>query len=124
MSMNRQMNLPAMQRVMMEFEKQNEIMDMKQEMMEDVMDDVLDEDEMDEESDDIINQVLDEIGINLAQDLVDAPAGLAQPQKQAAQPAAVAEGGGGGGRGGPAAGGGGGGDDVDDLQARLDNLRK
>jgi hypothetical protein len=32
MMMNRQVNLPAMQRVMMEFEKQSEFMDMKQEV--------------------------------------------------------------------------------------------
>ena len=36
-----------MQRVMMEFEKQSEMMDMKEEMMEDTMDDIfqMDEDE-------------------------------------------------------------------------------
>lgn len=41
MAMNRQMNIPQMQRIMMEFEKQSERMDMKQEMMSDTMDDVL-----------------------------------------------------------------------------------
>ncbi len=40
MALNRSMNLPAMQRIVMEFEKQNEAMDMKQEMVSDVMDDV------------------------------------------------------------------------------------
>ena len=46
-SMNQAMNIPAMQRVMMEFEKQSEMMDMKEEMMEDTMDDIfqMDEDE-------------------------------------------------------------------------------
>ena len=34
--MNKQMNIPEMQRVMMEFEKQSEIMDMKEELMSEV----------------------------------------------------------------------------------------
>lgn len=43
MVMNRQMNLPAMQRIMMEFEKQSERMDMKEEMMNDTLDSVFEE---------------------------------------------------------------------------------
>ena len=35
--MNRQMKLPEIQKIMMEFEKQTEIMDMKEEMMNDVI---------------------------------------------------------------------------------------
>ncbi len=66
-SMNRQMNLPAMQRIMMEFEKESEVMDMKEEMMNDVIDDTMAEEEDEEESNEIVNQVLDEIGISLDQ---------------------------------------------------------
>jgi division protein CdvB (Snf7/Vps24/ESCRT-III family) len=63
-SMNRQMNLPALQRIAMEFEKENDIMDQRQEMMDDAIDDVTGlEDE--EESEEVVNQVLDEIGIDL-----------------------------------------------------------
>jgi len=65
MSMNSSMNLPAMQKVMMEFERQSEMMDMKEEMMEDTMDGMLGEDE-EGESDEILSQVLDEIGIGLS----------------------------------------------------------
>ncbi len=36
-SMNKQMKLPQIQKIMMEFEKQSEMMDMKEEMMTDVM---------------------------------------------------------------------------------------
>ena len=36
-SMNKQMKLPEIQKIMMEFEKQSEIMDMKGEMMEDAI---------------------------------------------------------------------------------------
>merc|ERR1719500_2673195 len=39
MMMNKQMKLPEIQKIMQEFEKQSEIMDMKEEMMNDVMDD-------------------------------------------------------------------------------------
>ena len=65
-SMNRQMNLPALQRIAMEFEKENDIMDQRQEMMDDAIDDVTGlEDE--EESDEVVNKVLDEIGVDLGQ---------------------------------------------------------
>ena len=50
----------------MEFEKENDIMDQRQEMMDDAIDDVTGlEDE--EEGEEIINQVLDEIGVDLGQ---------------------------------------------------------
>ncbi len=64
-AMNRQVNLPAMQKIMMEFEKQTEMMEMKQEMMEDTMDDVLEGDNDEEESEAIVGQIFDEIGITL-----------------------------------------------------------
>ena len=65
-SMNRQMNLPALQRIAMEFEKENDIMDQRQEMMDDAIDDVTGlEDE--EEGEEVVNQVLDEIGVDLGQ---------------------------------------------------------
>jgi hypothetical protein len=64
--MNRQMNLPALQRIAMEFERENDIMDQRQEMMDDAIDDVTGlEDE--EEGEEVINQVLDEIGVDLKQ---------------------------------------------------------
>lgn len=64
--MNRQMNLPALQRIAMEFERENDIMDQRQEMMDDAIDDVTGlEDE--EEGEEVVNRVLDEIGIDLGQ---------------------------------------------------------
>jgi len=104
MMMNSRMNLPAMQRIMMEFEKQSEKMDMKEEMMNDTMDGVFEEDGEEEETDEVINQVLDEIGINLSSQLVDAPTSTQSTATKTQQPQAVGE-------------------DLD-LQARLDNLRK
>ncbi len=37
-TMNKKMNLPEIQKIMMEFEKQTEMMDMKEEMMDDAID--------------------------------------------------------------------------------------
>jgi division protein CdvB (Snf7/Vps24/ESCRT-III family) len=64
-SMNRSMNLPALQRIAMDFERENDIMDQRQEMFEEATDDIGLDDE--EESDEIVNQVLDEIGVDLGQ---------------------------------------------------------
>ncbi|KAL9580677.1 MAG: hypothetical protein Q9212_004349 [Teloschistes hypoglaucus] len=124
-SMNRQMNLPALQRIAMEFEKENDVMDQRQEMMDDAIDDVTGlEDE--EEGDEVVNKVLDEIGVDLGQSealsikransvgilqMGETPSGL---QKTAIPDGRLAE----------AIGGGGGGHEDDDLQARLDSLRR
>jgi len=75
LSMNRQINLPGLQQIMMEFERQSEFMDMKEESINDTMEEMYDDDNEEEETDDIINQVLDEIGINLNTQLVDTPGG-------------------------------------------------
>jgi division protein CdvB (Snf7/Vps24/ESCRT-III family) len=49
----------------MEFERENDMMDQRQEMMGDAVDDAFEDEE--EETDEIVNQVLDEIGIDLSQ---------------------------------------------------------
>ena len=59
MNMNKQMKLPEIQKIMQEFEKQSEIMDMKEEMMSDVIDDALGDEDDEEESDAIVSQVTD-----------------------------------------------------------------
>lgn len=124
--MNRRLNLPNMQKVLMEFEKQNEKMEMTGDMMGDAIDDAMEGEGEAEETDELVGQVLDEIGINLNSQMVSAPdMPIAAPAAPA--PVAVAEGpmGGGGGTGpGPSVGGGGGSGIDEDLQARLDNLRK
>ena len=68
-SMNRGMNLPAIQRIMTEFEKESSMMDMKEEMMSDAIDDVMDDEleDEEEEGDKILKQVLDEVGVDLSQ---------------------------------------------------------
>jgi len=111
MSMNRQMKLPEIQKIMQEFEKQSEMMDMKEEMMNDVMDDAMGDDDEEEETDAIVTQVLDELGLQLTDQLTAVPiagATVAAPGAKGKVPvAAAAEA------------------DADaDLQARLDNLRR
>ncbi|KAK7445827.1 Snf7 family protein [Colletotrichum acutatum] len=112
-TMNRSMNLPALQRIAMEFERENDIMDQRQEMMDDVMDDAMDVG-AEEEGEEVVEQVLEEIGVDLTSALGETPSGMqtaAVPEGRIAQ----AVGGGGGGGADP-------GDD--DLQARLDSLRR
>ena len=67
--MNRGLNLPQISRIMNEFEKENSMMDMKEEMMSDAVDDVMNDEAEDEEEegDKILKEVLDEIGVNLSQ---------------------------------------------------------
>ncbi|KAL6933745.1 hypothetical protein ACO0R3_001523 [Hanseniaspora guilliermondii] len=71
-AMNVGVNLPQLQKISMEFEKQNEIMDQKQEMMDDVLDDVFDEDneEEEEEVDEFLGKIMDEIDVDLKGKLV------------------------------------------------------
>lgn len=107
-SMNKQLNLPQIQKIMQEFEKQSEIMDMKEEMMNDAIDDAMGDDDDEEESDAIVSQVLDELGLQLSDKLTDLPSAagsLANKGAETNKATAVA--------------------DADaDLQARLDNLRR
>jgi charged multivesicular body protein 2A len=56
--MNRQLNLPQIQKIMQEFEKQSEIMDMKEEMMGDAIDDAMGEGDEEEETEQVVQQVI------------------------------------------------------------------
>ncbi|KAL5469528.1 hypothetical protein EMCRGX_G030793 [Ephydatia muelleri] len=111
-TMNRRMNLPNLQKIMMEFERESEIMDLKEETISDTIDDVIGDADDEEESDVIVSQVLDELGISLDHELAEITPGLDKPRITSNAPAkkAVAAG--------PAGG------DTDDLQARLDSLRR
>ena len=64
--MNNQCNLPQLQRIMKEFEKQNEFMEMKQEIMDDTIDGVMEGDDDSAEEDEAISKVLEEIGVETA----------------------------------------------------------
>lgn len=108
MVMNGQMNLPALQQIMMEFQKQNEMMDMKEEMVSDAIDDAMEDDADEADQEEIVNKVLDEIGISLNQQVgVSVGEGLGARTAVSEAPVAVAAG-----------------DGLDDdLQTRLNNLR-
>ena len=67
--MNRQMNLPSLQKILQEFETQNERMELITEVTRDAIDDALEGDEEEEETEDLVNQVLDEIGIDINQEV-------------------------------------------------------
>lgn len=127
MVMNRQMNLPQMQRILMEFERQSDIMDSKEEMMSDTMDDIMGDENEEEDTENVVNQVLEEIGVDMSQSLADAPMGAPGGRVKAAAPAKRAPAAAAAASTGPAGGGGGdigGGDDDDDLEARLGRLKK
>lgn len=102
-TMNRQMNLPALQSMMVEFERQSTMSEMKQEMVGDILDDVLSVEQEEDEAEGMVDKVFDEIGISFAGDLTATPSGGVGVA--AAEKTAIAE------------------DDAD-LQARLANLRK
>lgn len=112
LGMNRSMNLPQLSRIAQEFAKENDMMDQKQEFMDDAIDDAMgmDDEELgeDDQADEILTKVLDEIGVDLNTSLKDTPntinAETAGQEQRVAQ--AV------------------GGSDEDDLQARLDSLKK
>lgn len=71
-SMNRSMNLPSLQRIAMEFERENDIMEQRQEMMDDAIDDAMDVG-VEEEGDEVVEQVLEEIGVDLGQAVSSCP---------------------------------------------------
>lgn len=116
--MNRSMNLPQLSRIAQEFAKENDLMDQKQEFMDDAIDDAMamDEDELgeDEQIDEILGKVLDEIGVDLNTSLKETPNSINVHTEEKLNSGRVAE----------AIGGGGDHADEDDLQARLDSLKK
>ncbi|KAK4771215.1 hypothetical protein SAY87_031747 [Trapa incisa] len=84
---------PAKQaKVMKEFQKQSAQLDMTTEMMSDAIDDALDDDEAEEEIEDLTNQVLDEIGVDVASQLSSAPRGkIASKQTEDASSSGIDE---------------------------------
>jgi len=107
-TMNKQLKLPQIQKIMQEFEKQSEMMDMKEEMMNDAIDDAMGDEDDEEESERIVGQVLDELGIQMSEELTKLPSAstsIKTPGAAAKQTEPLT--------------------DADaDLQARLENLRR
>mmetsp|Transcript_29176 Transcript_29176/g.59302 ORF Transcript_29176/g.59302 Transcript_29176/m.59302 type:complete len:91 (+) Transcript_29176:8-280(+) len=70
-------------KMLQEFEKQNEVMDAKQEMLDDGLDGLFDDDEITTEADSVTAQVLEEIGLDMAGKMA-APA-VGAPRQQVAE---------------------------------------
>jgi len=108
--MNKAVNIQAITKMVCEFDKENMKNEMMQEMMGDAIDDTLNQEGNEEEEERIVSQVLDEIGVSFDSEIPTAPLGKkigettsihsAKPEALAADPA------------------------VDDLEARLNNLKR
>eukprot|EP00922_Rhytidocystis_sp_ex-Travisia-forbesii_P030521 GHVS01045092.1.p1 GENE.GHVS01045092.1~~GHVS01045092.1.p1 ORF type:complete len:247 (+),score=48.22 GHVS01045092.1:3-743(+) len=91
--MNKEMDLPAMQQIMVEFMRESERLGLTEEMMNDVVDDAVNEPTDEMEQDRVIKQVLDEIGVDLSGQLASAPTSHIGEQVAAAAKVPVAAGG-------------------------------
>ena len=114
--MNKAVDVPAINKMMQDFERENAKTEIMQEIMGDTIDDALGGEENEEEEDAVVNQVLDEIGISFGEDLPSAAPTAPVGVSEAASPGKVAM---------SASGGGG---DMDpqlsELEARLNNLKR
>eukprot|EP00899_Mesostigma_viride_P010317 jgi/Mesvir1/19287/Mv10362-RA.1 len=95
-TMNQVINPVQQQKVAMEFSKQSQQLDMAEEIMGSAMDDAFENDGEEEETNELVNEVLDDIGVTVAGQLVAAPSrtpGLAgkQAESQADEIPAVDE---------------------------------
>jgi len=105
---NTAVDAKEMAKIMNEFTRENEVMNVRQEMMDDALTDVFDSDEVEEEADQVTNQVLAELGVEMDSKMVglNAPStgmpAIAEPTKSSEE--AVMD------------------DTIPDLKARLDAL--
>ncbi len=79
-AINKQVSIPALQKMMAEFAKENERSELGQEMMGDAMDSVMEDDTA--EASDVVEQVLAELGIQQSAAVPEAPTN--QPKTTAA----------------------------------------
>mmetsp|Transcript_17133 Transcript_17133/g.47124 ORF Transcript_17133/g.47124 Transcript_17133/m.47124 type:complete len:231 (-) Transcript_17133:846-1538(-) len=118
--MNKAVDVPAINKMMQDFERENAKTEIMQEIMGDTIDDALGGQENEEEEEAVVNQVLDEIGISFGENLPDAAPTAPVGMSETASPGKVAMS--------AASGGGGGGENLDpqlsELEARLNNLKR
>mmetsp|Transcript_36824 Transcript_36824/g.54090 ORF Transcript_36824/g.54090 Transcript_36824/m.54090 type:complete len:225 (-) Transcript_36824:401-1075(-) len=76
---NEAMNNKEVMKMMNEFNRQNEIMNVKEEMMDDALADAFDSEGVEEGAEDITNQVLAELGVELDGKLVGLDAPMSKP---------------------------------------------
>lgn len=110
LGMNRLMNLPQLSRIAQEFARQNDLMDQKQEFMDEAINEAMEENEdgmgEEEQVDELLSKVLDEIGVDLSTNLKDSPHHIRAEEPAMGRVAQAV------------------GSNEDDLQARLDSLKK
>ena len=80
--MNKNMKLPQIQKIMQEFEKQSEMMNMKEEMMNDVMDDAMGDEDDEEETEAVVGKVLAELGLENVGELNNIPSMGNEPKAE------------------------------------------
>merc|ERR1712062_102760 len=81
--MNKTMNMPQIQKIMAEFQKQSEMMEMKGEMMDDAIDDAMDDGETEEDTEQLVGQILGQLGIEISNAMNQIPeTGTTVPQAQ------------------------------------------
>jgi charged multivesicular body protein 2A len=110
--MNKAVNVPSINKMMAEFERENAKTELMQEIMGDALDDALADENAEEEEERIVAQVLDEIGVSFGEEIPDAPMKAGMPNAVESGPSKVAE---------PA---GGGDTSLSELEARLNNLKR
>jgi len=110
--MNKAVDVKSISKMLQQFEKENAKSDMMQEVMGDALDDAMYEEGNADEEEQIVQQVLDEIGINFDGEIPTVPSKMANTNAAAGvQNAGVME---------PA----GGDPAVDELEERLNNLKR
>ncbi len=75
--MNKAINVPVINKMMADFEKENMKTEMMQEIMGEMLDDAMEEEGDVEESDKIVSQVLDEIGVSFSNEIPSVASGTA-----------------------------------------------
>lgn len=80
--MNSTMNLPVMQQLAHEFEKQSELSEFNQELLSETVDDVFEAEDEEEKTELMMQQVLDEAGLDLTSNMTSAPSSQLETSRQ------------------------------------------
>ena len=77
---NKRMDMKETTKIMAQFQRENEAMNVKEEMMDDVLADAFDSEGVEEEAEQVTNQVLAELGVELDGKMVGLDAPTSKPQ--------------------------------------------
>eukprot|EP01069_Polyplicarium_translucidae_P004309 Polyplicarium_translucidae@DN2550_c0_g1_i2.p2 len=93
-SINKQTNLPELQRVLEGFKRQSEALSFSEEVMSDAISDVMAEESDEEAEEEIVQKIIDEIRVDLSEQLAEGPpvASLTKMHERTAVPTAEAVG--------------------------------